>query len=100
MGWGWGWGWDGMESNLVGWGWDGTLISEEGKNGSSDGMGWKDGMIFDSISIPSENLKNSRTKNITFLAVLCKTLLVTFTDFAHRMAKFLSSFIPWSLYSS
>ena len=39
MGWGWGWGWDGMESYLVGWGWDGTLISEEGKNGGSDGMG-------------------------------------------------------------
>ena len=60
MGWGWGWGWDGMEWNLTGWGWDGMFVFADGKNDGPDGMGWKDGMIFYSIPIPSGNSKISQ----------------------------------------
>ena len=50
-----------MEYNLAGWGWDGMLVIADGENDGPDRMGWKDGIIFHSIPIPSGILEISHT---------------------------------------
>ena len=59
-----------MECNVPGWGWDRMPISAEGDGIEClmpiladgifvvlDGLGWKDGMIFHSINIPSGGIR-------------------------------------------